>query len=332
MKIKNDYEGASIDIIKIIDNKAYLSLRKEKDKYSFYYNFFIKNDSNKEALVYIDNFSNSQYFCDNRINMPFLKTDNSNWQRLDKKLFSIDGGSAIIRISPNFEGEISSSPRYGFKEFIKFANNCNLKFQHDDMIKIVLGNERNPVNVIIARQHPGETLSSFFLEGIISEILENKFLLEKYCFVIFPLVNIEGIKQGNHRYYNGKDFNRCWKNNEVSEIKYIKSAISEYNINDFIDIHNDELTNFSYIRTNKKINNDVGFTVLSDMNKITRFIRGIVKNKKIINVFSYTAREYIIKKYHCRGILIELSLFNEDFNKLNEKGRKLIKSLYNYNK
>ena len=146
-----------------------------------------------------------------------------------------------------------------------------MKIENDIVVKLVIGDVGKPANILIARQHPGETLSSFFLEGIIKEILSNKNLLDNYCFVIFPLVNINGVKYGSHRYYNNNDFNRCWNGNNIKEINYIKNELKKYNINDFIDIHNDELTNFSYVRTNNKINNDIGFTILNDMNKFVRF-------------------------------------------------------------
>ena len=87
MKINKNYDGASIDIIKIGDNEAILSLIKEKDEYSFYYNFSVNNDSNDESYIYIENFSNSMYFNSDKINVPFFKTLYGNWQRFDDNFF-----------------------------------------------------------------------------------------------------------------------------------------------------------------------------------------------------------------------------------------------------
>lgn len=187
--------------------------------------------------------------------------------------------------------------------------------------EIRMGNKDKQAIVIIARQHPGETLSSFFLEGMINGILNNRELLKDYMFIVFPFVNVLGIKNGNHRYYNEIDYNRSWKKNEPKEIEYIKRTICKYNIKDFIDIHNDEVTNFSYVRTNKSINEMPNIKVLKDMSKTKRFIRALIKEKKIIDLFNYTARKFAIKKYKCRGILIELSMLKEDCDSAYNKGK-----------
>ena len=57
MKIINNYDGSSIDIINedLRKNEAVLSLRKEKDSYSHYYNFRVENDLNKVGTVFIKN-------------------------------------------------------------------------------------------------------------------------------------------------------------------------------------------------------------------------------------------------------------------------------------
>ncbi len=70
--------------------------------------------------------------------------------------------------------------------------------------------------VVMGRQHAGETPSSFVLQSIIEELLsatqENEFLLAKYNFYIFPMVNVDGVSLGNYRCnFFGFDLNRCWQ-------------------------------------------------------------------------------------------------------------------------
>lgn len=57
--------------------------------------------------------------------------------------------------------------------------------------------------MLMARQHPGETVSSFLMQGIIdflaSDSVEANFLRNKYIFKIIPMVNPDGVLYGNFR-------------------------------------------------------------------------------------------------------------------------------------
>lgn len=51
--------------------------------------------------------------------------------------------------------------------------------------------------IITARQHPGETVSSFVMEGVVSflrgDSIESTWLKREVEFYIFPMVNIDGV-------------------------------------------------------------------------------------------------------------------------------------------
>lgn len=332
MNILYNYEGASIKLIKndIENNILYLSLREENGKYSHYYNFTIQNEEERKGIIYIKNMSNSPYYRKNINNIPYIK--HSTWTRL--KDFSInDTGELVININPKTTQEISLVPRYIHKDlenFIEKENNENIKITFEPLDEIIIGDVKLPAIIFIARQHPGETLSSFFIEGVIQEILNSNDLLKKYCFVIYPIVNRDGVKKGDHRYTNGVDFNRSWnKKSEPTEIKYIKEKLKTLNIKYFIDVHNDEITSANYIRmpcNNIKKDKIAGINILASPSKLRRFVRALIKQKKIINIFSKTANEYVFKKYHCNTILIELTM-NEDYNNINNLGKIFIKEL-----
>lgn len=174
---------------------------------------------------------------------------------------------------------------------------------------------------MIGRQHPGETLSSFFIEGMIEEIIENKL---KYHFLIYPIVNQEGVKNGNHRYFNETDYNRSWnKQDAPQEIKYIREMVKKTKPQYFIDVHNDEISSKDYVTMKSNITEIGGIQVLKPRSTIKRFIRAIIKQHKIINPRLKTAREYIQQEYNCKSILIELSM-NEEYTKAKNKGKKFI--------
>ncbi|KAL4486341.1 hypothetical protein ABPG72_007127 [Tetrahymena utriculariae] len=103
--------------------------------------------------------------------------------------------------------------------------------------------------IITARVHPGETVSSYIMEGIIEFLLQNTkeahFLREKFIFKIIPMMNPDGVIHGNYRCsLAGCDLNRRWKNPNQTlhpEIYYSKQMIFDFKqkneIAMIIDLH-----------------------------------------------------------------------------------------------
>jgi murein tripeptide amidase MpaA len=73
-----------------------------------------------------------------------------------------------------------------------------------------------PGVVLTARVHPGETNSSWIMKGVIdfliSEDPEANKLRESYVFKVVPMLNPDGVINGNYRTsLAGCDLNRRWK-------------------------------------------------------------------------------------------------------------------------
>ena len=69
--------------------------------------------------------------------------------------------------------------------------------------------------VLTARVHPGESNASWMMQGIIdyltSNVKEAYDLRSKYVFKIVPMLNPDGVINGNYRNsLSGMDLNRCW--------------------------------------------------------------------------------------------------------------------------
>ena len=317
MIINYGYGGSSIDIIKEDkqNNTATVSPVMEDEKYSNYYNFRINNKSNNPGTIIIKNINNQQY---DSFQYPLILGEDGMLIDMDNNTCYMDGDDMYIHVRPMTNIEISSYPRYtieNLKQFLSTINNNNdVTISKGVLHEIVIGNPSKDAIFIIGRQHPGETLSSFFIEGMIKSILDNR-LYDNNCFVIYPIVNQKGVLNGNHRYTNKKDYNRLWHTTGViPEIDYIKSMMDKYNIVNFIDVHCDEITKKDYIRTKITDLKDKidGIQVLEDQSNFKRFARALVKQRKIINVFDKKAREYVEQTYKCNSMLIELSLHNRN--------------------
>jgi hypothetical protein len=313
MKIRTNYPGSSIDIIEEKENRIIVSPKLEGKKYSNYYNFIVSNDD-KEGIIVLKNINNQQY---NAEAIPLVGDMKGNYIKLDKARYEVNEDSLEITVKPNEEFEVSSYPRYtkeNLDAFLSTIDSNEVTINSRALKEIIIGDKEKEAVFIIGRQHPGETLSSYFIEGVINSIIDNK-LYDNKCFVIYPIVNEQGVEDGNHRFTLGYDYNRMWNTTGViEEIDHIKSQMEDFKVKTFIDVHCDEVTKQDYIRTKEEdIKNLVdNIQVLADQSQLKRFVRALVKQRKIINVFDKTAREYVQDKYGCESILIELSLSNID--------------------
>lgn len=96
------------------------------------------------------------------------------------------------------------------------------------------------VIVVLARSHPGESVTSFVCQGLIEFLLGTHpialVLRENFVFKIVPMVNPDGVFLGNNRCnLIGQDLNRCW--NVATEFSHptilaIKNLLKEIDSSD----------------------------------------------------------------------------------------------------
>lgn len=126
-----------------------------------------------------------------------------------------------------------------------------------DMNLVVLGNSSARKKVwVIARQHPGETMAEWFVEGMIDALLDQanpvaRRLLERAAFYIVPNMNPDGSVRGNLRTNAaGANLNREWvaPSLETSpEVFVVKNKIHETGCDLFLDIHGDEALPYVFV-------------------------------------------------------------------------------------
>ena len=102
---------------------------------------------------------------------------------------------------------------------------------------------------VIARQHPGEPQSEWFMQGLTERLLDesdpvSRTLLSKAVFYLVPNMNIDGSVLGNLRVNAaGRNLNREWGNPDPElspEVYYVRKKMEETGVDLFLDIHADE--------------------------------------------------------------------------------------------
>ena len=109
---------------------------------------------------------------------------------------------------------------------------------------------------IIARQHPGESMAEWFIEGLIDRLLDradpvSRRLLERAVLHLVPNMNPDGSVRGNLRTNAaGANLNREWMNPSMEsspEVFLVRERIQQTGAHAFFDIHGDEALPYVFV-------------------------------------------------------------------------------------
>ncbi len=109
---------------------------------------------------------------------------------------------------------------------------------------------------VIARQHPGETMAEWFVDGMLERLLNTsdpvaRALLARAVVHIVPNMNPDGGVLGNLRTNAaGANLNREWlapSAERSPEVLHVRAAIAEIGVAAFLDVHGDEALPYVFV-------------------------------------------------------------------------------------
>ncbi len=124
------------------------------------------------------------------------------------------------------------------------------------LVKIGDGDAKKRNIWITARQHPGETMAEWLVEGLMHSLLDDdnatgKLLLDKANFYIVPNMNPDGSVRGHLRTNAvGTNLNREWANPSLDkspEVFYVIHKMEETGVDLFYDVHGDEALPYVFL-------------------------------------------------------------------------------------
>jgi len=130
---------------------------------------------------------------------------------------------------------------------------------HDgrDIDLLSIGDKNKPVRIwAIARQHPGETMAEWWMEGYLDRLLDehdsvSRALLEKAVFYVVPNMNPDGSFRGYLRTNaRGINLNREWDKTTIEnspEVFHVLNKMRETGISLNLDVHGDEALPYNFI-------------------------------------------------------------------------------------
>lgn len=261
IKISTYFDAGAIDVVRADDAQS-IELRLRKDSHAdiaqwFY--FRLQGARNERCTLRFLNAGESTYPDGWKNYQAVASYDRKSWFRVPT---SFDGKVMTIAHTPQFDSvyyayfEPYSWERH--LELLGKAQASTLARVEDlgdtidgrDLNMIVIGNPSARKKVwVIARQHPGESMAEWFVEGMVDALLDTQNqpstkLLEHAVFYIVPNMNPDGAVRGNLRTNaSGANLNREWMTPSLElspEVFHVRNKIHETGCDLFLDIHGDE--------------------------------------------------------------------------------------------
>jgi murein tripeptide amidase MpaA len=228
IKISQNFDAGAIEVVKAEEADT-IELKLRKDSHADiwqWFHFRLQGARHQETVMRILNAGEATYAKGWENYRAVASYDRETWFRVDTEF---DGKVMTIRHTPEYD-----SVYYAYFEPYSWERHLDLlsSVQHSPLVEVVdLGNtvDGRDLNVvvvgdpaaekkvwIIARQHPGETMAEWLVEGLLGALLDQanpiaRSILEKAVLYIVPNMNPDGAARGNLRTNAaGANLNREW--------------------------------------------------------------------------------------------------------------------------
>jgi murein tripeptide amidase MpaA len=269
MKISSNFDAGSIDVVSM-NGFEDIQLRIPNDNASHFAQWFyfrLQGAAYQPCILRFLNASECAYpegWVDYHAMASY---DRINWFRVPT---SYDGTALTIEHVP-----LANSVYYAYFEPYSYDQHLNLigqaqgsgLCQVSDLGSTLQGRDINLLTIghevesdlkiwITARQHPGETMAEWFVEGFLNRLLDpidptSRMLLDHATFYVVPNMNPDGSVLGNLRTNAaGANLNREWVTPSLEaspEVLVVRQKMLETGVDLFLDIHGDENIPFVFV-------------------------------------------------------------------------------------
>lgn len=275
LKISTQFDGGNIEIVDISD-PANIQLKLPKDnaaEFRQWFYFRVQGVAYQNLGINFINVKESAYPEGWEDYAAMCSYDRLNWFRVPTRY---ENGILSVNHTP-----LANSVYYAYFEPYSYEQHLNLlgnsqssglcqiddlgsTLQERDINLLTIGNQAaSDLKIwIIARQHPGETMAEWFVEGLLGRLLDDqdptsRALLDCATFYIVPNMNPDGSFLGNLRTNAaGANLNREWLDPSLErspEVYYVREKMQETGVDLFLDIHGDESIPYVFLSGNEGI-------------------------------------------------------------------------------
>lgn len=274
MKISSNFDSGNIEVLSINNGHAELNIRKDTNSDFLQWFHFRATDvlglncrfelKNAGQTTYPDGWKNYE---------ACASYDRKEWFRVPT---TFEDGVLTIDYTPNHNSiYFAYFAPYSYEQHQDLIHEaqlsplCSLEVigqtvEGRDMDMLIIGEPGDAKkNVwVIGRQHPGESMTEWFIEGMLSRLLDeddslSRKLLEQTCFYVIPNMNPDGAIAGNLRANAaGENLNRAWAEPDAKkspEVYHTLKKMDEIGIDFMLDVHGDEALPYNFVTTSEGV-------------------------------------------------------------------------------
>ena len=267
MQVSQGFDSGAIEVIACGDSSADLAIRHdvtadgEPSEFLQWFHFRVGGAENNGAELRIVNAGATTYPDGWRDYRAVASWNRRDWERIPTRY---DGQVLTISLPPApGPSYIAYFEPYSWERHLVLLADCisrgarvrrlGASIQGRDIDALVVGKGELPV-WIIARQHPGETMAEWFVDGLLQRLLDEtdepaRALRRAATLYIVPNMNPDGSVLGNLRTNaSGANLNREWlapSAERSPEVQCVRDAMHATGCDAFFDIHGDE--NLPYV-------------------------------------------------------------------------------------
>ncbi|WP_201602795.1 M14 family metallopeptidase [Psychrobacter submarinus] len=273
MRITANFDAGNIEVISL-ENKQDIQLSIRPDaggEFFQWFNFRLSGEIGDHYVLNIMNAGEASYVKGWENYQAVASYDREDWFRLpttykDGKL-SITVDMAYDNIQIVYFAPYSYERHQDLLATVQMHPLATLEHLGETLdkrdltlVKIGNGDSSSDVNKrsiwIIARQHPGETMAEWLIEGLLYSLLDEdnataKQLLEKANVYIVPNMNPDGSVRGHLRTNAaGANLNREWSNPSLErspEVFHVINKMEATGVDLFYDVHGDEALPYVFL-------------------------------------------------------------------------------------
>lgn len=269
MYINSNFDGGNINCLNIeqaSDIQLEIKVDNQSDFYQWFY-FRLTGAKAQNCSMKILNAGNSAYSDGWKDYQAVASYDREFWFRVPT---SYSNGVLQIDHTPE-----SNSIYYAYfapysmercADFVAWAatdpkvevNILGQTLDGQDLDQLIIGDSSaNKKKIWIhARQHPGEIMASWWMEGFVQRLLDeddaiSRALLEKAVFYVVPNMNPDGSRRGHLRTNAvGANLNREWLEPSMQrspEVFLLREQMHKIGVNFCLDVHGDENLPYNFI-------------------------------------------------------------------------------------
>jgi murein tripeptide amidase MpaA len=269
IEISSNFDSGAIEVVAIDGADADVAIRNDvaadgtPSEFLQWFHFRVSGAEQAGARLRIVNAGATTYANGWRDYRAVASWDRRRWERVPT---AFDGQVMTIELPPApGPTYVAYFEPYSWERHLALlADSCargaalrrlGSTVQGRDMDALVVGAGPHPV-WIIGRQHPGETMAEWFIEGLLARLLDDadplaRALRQLATFHVVPNMNPDGSVLGNLRTNaTGANLNREWLAPTMErspEVKVVRDAMHATGCAAFFDIHGDEALPYVFV-------------------------------------------------------------------------------------